>query len=846
MSHKLQDDELVMKLVEMALATPPDERLKCLRNVCGEDTELLTEVLSCVEWERQMEGFLAKPLLTLSEAEHPFEPGQVLAGRFRVVQELAQGGMGIVYEAYDEKLRRRIALKCAKTGYGQQLPPEVRNASDISHSNICKIFEIHTAQTSRGPVEFFTMEFLEGETLAQRLRRGPLSRSELREIARQICTGVAEAHRKQIIHGDLKTGNVILTKDESGNLRVVITDFGLARQGEGAIARMPSGAAGGTPDYMAPELWKGAKASVATDVYALGVILREMAPADGRPRNWDRIAARCVAEDPAKRFPNAEAIANLIVPRKRRWLLAAALAAILAIASAFGTYWRVTAPEKVRLAVLEFDGEAELETLAQQVNAETIRVLRRIRAGPDTALTFSPTPAGATHVLRVVLSRDNGRVLVQAWITDARSLSPVKDWAARYDASELKYVPVALGGVTTEAFHLKGLTESATVNSVALPEYTAGLRQLRRNSTIDQAIPLFEQAVAKDPHSPLTHAGLAEVRWWKYFLSGDSTWRDLSEFSAKEAERRNPDLPEVHRIAGLLHATRGWYQQARSRYLRAIELDPRDGDSHRRLAMAYENENEDARALAEFRKAIEVDPGHYRNHQALGHFFYARGNYTEAVRHFSHAVQAAPDESTPHSALATAHNALGQYEEAEKQLRQALAIAETADALNSLGAVLMCQGRDKEAVPYFVRALSRGPEQYLWWMNLGTAYRRLGRGADAANANRRALMLADGEMKKNPRNGYVRACLAYLCAWLGNRRRAESEIAQALQLTPVEEGTRRMAVKAYEALGRRDDSLAVLRASSPAVVAEVGRYPDLAALSRDPRFKKLLGAGLAK
>ncbi|MCX6621570.1 MAG: serine/threonine-protein kinase, partial [Acidobacteria bacterium] len=159
----------------------------------------------------------------------PLAPGQLLAERFRVVRRIAQGGMGVVYEAFDEKLGRRIALKCARDGHHRNLFSEVRLATEVSHPNICKIHEIHSAQTPQGPLEFFTMEFLEGPSLYSRLEEGGLQRKEVDAIARDLCAGLAEAHRHQIIHGDLKTANVILTNKPDGTPRAVITDFGLAR-----------------------------------------------------------------------------------------------------------------------------------------------------------------------------------------------------------------------------------------------------------------------------------------------------------------------------------------------------------------------------------------------------------------------------------------------------------------------------------------------------------------------------------------------------------------------------------------------------------------------------------------
>src|SRR5579872_1554009 len=86
--------------------------------------------------------------------EHPFQAGDLIEGRFRIVREVAQGGMGIVYEAWDQKLDRRIAIKCAKSGHDNRLPPEVRNAREIAHPNVCKIFEIHTASAEVGDFDF--------------------------------------------------------------------------------------------------------------------------------------------------------------------------------------------------------------------------------------------------------------------------------------------------------------------------------------------------------------------------------------------------------------------------------------------------------------------------------------------------------------------------------------------------------------------------------------------------------------------------------------------------------------------------------------------------------------------
>ncbi len=189
MRHKVQDDDMVMGLVEMALSSPPDKCESHHRAACAGDAQLFHDVWSYVQCEQRMNGFLLDPLCPRTPDGHLFQPGELLAGRFRILREVAQGGMGIVYEALDERLDRRVALKCAKAGFTKRLSPEVRNASDISHPNVCKIFEIHTASTAHGDVDFLTMEYLDGNTLAELLDAGPLPPGQAEVIARQLCAG---------------------------------------------------------------------------------------------------------------------------------------------------------------------------------------------------------------------------------------------------------------------------------------------------------------------------------------------------------------------------------------------------------------------------------------------------------------------------------------------------------------------------------------------------------------------------------------------------------------------------------------------------------------------------------
>jgi Flp pilus assembly protein TadD len=189
---------------------------------------------------------------------------------------------------------------------------------------------------------------------------------------------------------------------------------------------------------------------------------------------------------------------------------------------------------------------------------------------------------------------------------------------------------------------------------------------------------------------------------------------------------------------------------------------------------------------------------------------------------------------------------LGRLADAEKELRISIGLQDTSKAEHNLGYIVMQQGRDQEAIPFYQRALAIGPETPLNWLNLGVSQARAGYATEARAAFRRGLELAEKEMARDPRNGVARAELAYLCARLGDSRRAESEAAQAVQLSPSDKDTRWMAVAASEILGRREWTLALIGSSPPSMLpgllSELNGYPDLADLQKDSRFLQMMAS----
>ncbi|MBV8201369.1 MAG: tetratricopeptide repeat protein [Acidobacteria bacterium] len=285
-----------------------------------------------------------------------FTVGETVAARYRLVRFLAQGGMGEVYEADDLVLHERVALKTVRPEVGadslavERFRREIQLARKVTHPNVCRIFDVSYhrqpgdaggADTSNGSgIIFLTMELLAGETLSERLRRGgPPPPDEALPIARQICLGLDAAHQVGIIHRDLKPGNVVLVPARTG-VRAVVTDFGLARlepghpgDGPGAPTLTVAGGLVGTPAYLAPEQLDGGEITTAVDIYALGIVLYEIATgtvpflgdsllatavkrlkespvsprahAPNLDRRWESAILRCLEREPAARFQNA-------------------------------------------------------------------------------------------------------------------------------------------------------------------------------------------------------------------------------------------------------------------------------------------------------------------------------------------------------------------------------------------------------------------------------------------------------------------------------------------------------------------------------------------------------------
>ena len=252
-----------------------ERRIAFLQENCGQDHELYQQVKSLLDIDGQPGLLDSRPTAPTLGIPH------VIAGRFRIIRYIAEGGMGTVYEAEDLQLHDRVALKTIRPDIAsnpqavERFKQEIRLGKRVTHPNVCRIHDLGTDRSENGTeFLFLTMQFLSGESLSSRIRRGPVPQREALPLIEDLADALSAAHQAGVIHRDFKSGNVILVPG-SQRACAVVTDFGLARGISDSASLTRSGLVG-TVDYMAPEQIIGGEITAATDIYALGVVMYEM------------------------------------------------------------------------------------------------------------------------------------------------------------------------------------------------------------------------------------------------------------------------------------------------------------------------------------------------------------------------------------------------------------------------------------------------------------------------------------------------------------------------------------------------------------------------------------------
>jgi serine/threonine-protein kinase len=804
----MADEPMVQELLIEILASqrPPEE-------VCATCPELLPVVRKRLEQMRVVEAELLALFPTVhpdSGADDPASgrPGAELprVPGYEVQAELGRGGMGVVYKARHLRLGRAVALKMLLAGaYASpdelaRFQREAEAVAALHHVNVVQIYDVGDYEGQ----PYFTMEFVEGGSLAEKLAGTPLPVRPAAALVATLAGAVQAAHQGGILHRDLKPGNILLTADGTPK----ITDFGLARKlDQAGLTR--TGTTLGTPSYMAPEQARGNPDAVApaADLYALGAILYEMLT--GRPpfcaetvaetllqvlsqdpvppsrlnasvpRDLETICCKCLHKEPKLRYSTAAAVADdlnrylrgeAIAARpegrlerlarrvRRKPVLSAALAASTLFAVAlFGCgLWLIS--ERAAAARKDEAERVATERAADEDLREMVRLLKE---------SSWPEARAALERAKVRLGDRGSDALRCRLDQGARNL----ELARQLEKHHLDLDLVSFGGIAYAPRAAQGYEKTFR---------EAGLGQVH-----DDAEAVAERIRASNIRTAL----VAALDHWST-TSTDQGRRSWLLNVARRADRdatgwrgraRDPDVrkhdgalarlietaPVTDRNGSLLLAV-GLLLRADSpeqeRFLKRIQkAHPGDVWVNLKLGNVVFNMGKHKEAAGYFQAALALRPGAAIIHCSLGVALLATGRSEEALEHLRQAVDLDRPTSPFRSTLGLALSGLGRHDEAIKQLRMALRCQPNTSQLHkALGFSLEARGRHVEALAARRRAVELDPKDTDNQKELRAILMRQGRLDEARVAWQTAL-------KANPPEHAAWYGYAEFCLFLGHQ-----------------------------------------------------------------------------
>jgi eukaryotic-like serine/threonine-protein kinase len=466
-------------------------------------------------------------------------------GPYRIEGKVGQGGMGAVFRAVDTRLGRAVAIKTTHERFSVRFEREARAISSLNHPYICTLHDV-------GP-NYLVMELVQGETIAARLKSGPLPVKTAILYASQIAAALAEAHGKGIIHRDLKPGNIMIAK--SG---IKVLDFGLAKLALDETVTA-SDMSMGTPAYMAPEQREGKPADARTDIYSFGCVFYEMLT--GRrvgaqrkhlpSRPLEKIVSRCLEEDPGRRWQSASELErelDKVNPGKFGAYMAAGAAAILLLAAAAGYFSFHRAPKltaKDTIVLGEFEnktGDAVfdqtlrhglavqleqspfLRLLSDDSIKQTMRLMNRpreTRLTPEIAREICER-TGSTAVLEGSIAGLGSQYVLWlrakdcptgAVLAEAQAQAAGKDEVLNALSRTAVQIRTRLGeSLTTIQEHSTPLEQATTSSLEALKAYSAGRSAIYLHGGL-AGIPHLQRAIAIDPQFAMAYGDLSITYW---------------------------------------------------------------------------------------------------------------------------------------------------------------------------------------------------------------------------------------------------------------------------------------------------------------------------------------------
>ena len=587
---------------------------------------------------------------TLETPVQVVKPGTFIAGKYKIVEELGHGGMGIVYKAEDLKLKRSVALKF--------LPPHLLDAPDLkerfiieaqaaaalNHPNICTIYEVGEDEAR----PYIAMEFVDGETLKDRLRKGPLKTDPALAIASQVAAGLGEAHHKGIIHRDIKSANIMVTA--KGQAKVM--DFGLAKL-RGGSSLTKSQTTIGTVAYMSPEQARGLDLDARTDIWSLGVVLYEMLggklpfhgdhdqavihqivhtePALLRklrpdlPSGLEEIVGQALAKRPASRYQTMEEL------REDLEAVADGLKPLKAKAQA-------SEPER-SIAVLPFINDSPDQGNTYFINGvmeEILGNLQKIKALRVISRTSVERYRDRKKSVREIADELGVNYIVEGSAQKFGSVFRMRAqlimaerethlWGESFqrkiaDVEDIFDIQISIAESIAEALRaVISPEEKRRIEKIPVADIEVYDQYLKARSywadftreSLAKAIEYLTSAIEKNPGWAPLYAGLAEVWIWIQQVG----WEPPSVAGPKilenldKAMALDPDLGEVHYQSAVIAQLVEWdLDKSEKEFLKSLAINPNNALSRLMYAQLLLILDRGDESLAQRELAVSLDP----------------------------------------------------------------------------------------------------------------------------------------------------------------------------------------------------------------------------------------------
>ncbi len=674
---------------------------------------------------------------------------------YKIIEKLGEGGMGVVYKAHDTKLKRDVAIKFLPNRVSsskedkERFMVEARAAAALNHSNIATIYSIE----EKDGQTFIVMELIDGVELKDKINSGLMKVDDAIDVIIQIAEGLGKAHEKGVIHRDIKSSNIMITKDG----KVKIMDFGLAKLSDNSVITV-KGTTLGTAAYMSPEQAQGKSSTYLSDIWSLGVVAYEIltgelpfraehaaawtyvilndeptppSTIDKRiPQQFDSVILKMLEKEPERRYQHVQELIEKLNELKEEQK-------------------GITKEKKTKvIAVLPFENisqDEESNYFGDGLAEELIVNLSRLNdvkvVSRTTTMQYKRTKKdiktigkelGARYIMEGSVRKFQDNLRISAQLIDV--LSDTQLWAETFKGklADVFDIQEQVSKQIVDALMVKltptekvELTKRPTLNAEAF-DYNLRARNFlykQSKNNVQFAIQFFEKAIALDSRYAEAYAGMAEAYAIKYaYFDRKDVWLDKALELSLKAIMYDSTLAEAYAALGLSYYYKGSFDEALTAVQKALGLDTNSFFAYWILGRIYYTTDREKEAIEPFKKVIEINPNFYTVYSDLRLVYERLGDkemndklVKTSLEFYKNFLEQNPDDGRARIFLAQMLIIEGKIDEAKKETTIALELSPNDNVMLYNAVCVYSRINEKKLAVQTLRNITEsGFEHYDW------------------------------------------------------------------------------------------------------------------------------------